>query len=424
MKQESKTTNMENAPSITSDRLTPIPTVFREDVEQDVGLTVQTQLAKAGITEETLAVALDNAQAVMRPVENEADLRALQDVLTPIVRLRTSIVRICKKGREHANMVSKAWIAAEKFHVAQVATVEDKLTAYKDEWNAAKERAKAEEEAEAKRIIQDRYAALEAIGMVRRMATPDAPERYVIGMFASPLDMIDTADAATWDAIVEKATGIAAAQRAIDDEKRAREEAEAKARKEEAERIEAQRREQERKEAELKAREDALNAQTNEARMNELLAVGRDAVDAMVVPTLHNLSAEEFAELKESVRQTAEAMRRRAEQEAQEAREREEREAKERAEREARIAAEAAQRERERIAAEEQRKAEQEAERVRQLGDVGAIEKVCSDLYAIEQYCDTTQLQSTLAERGMEKVKQHINSAIAELNEMAKRIAA
>lgn len=251
---------MENAPSITNDRLTPIPTVFREDVEQDVDLTVQTQLAKAGITEETLAEALDNAQAVMRPVENEADLRALQDVLTPIVRLRTSIVRICKKGREHANMVSRAWIAAEKHHVAEVLKVEDLLTAYKDEWNAAKEREKAAEEAEARKVIQDRYAVLEGIGMVRKVATADFPERYVIGMYAAPLEVIDTADAPTWDAIVEKAASIANAQRKVEEEKREREEADAKTRKEEAERIEAQRKEQERKERDLAEREARLNA--------------------------------------------------------------------------------------------------------------------------------------------------------------------
>ncbi len=415
---------MENAPSITSDRLTPIPTVFREDVEQDVDLTVQTQLVKAGITEETLAEALDKAQAVMRPVENEADLRALQDVLTPIVRLRTSIVRICKKGREHANMVSRAWITAEKHHVAEVLKIEDQLTAYKDEWNAAKEREKAEEEAEAKRIIQERYAALEAIGMTRRAATPDAPERYVIGMYAAPLEMIDTADAPTWDAIVEKATSIANAQRKVEEEQRAREEAEAKARKEEAERLEAQRKEQERKEAELKAREDALNAQTNEARMNELLAIGGNAVDAMVIHTLHNLSAEEFTALKESVRGTAEAMRRRAEQEAQEAKERAEREANERAEREQRIAAEAAQKERERITAEEQRKAEAEAERVRQLGDAGAIRKAINELVSVENYCHRAELKSAVAAQGMAKARQHINLAIAELNALAESIAA
>lgn len=415
---------MENAPSITSDRPTPIPTVFREDVEQDVDLTVQTQLVKAGITEETLAEALDKAQAVMRPVENEADLRALQDVLTPIVRLRTSIVRICKKGREHANMVSRAWITAEKHHVAEVLKIEDQLTAYKDEWNAAKEREKAEEEAEAKRIIQERYAALEAIGMTRRAATPDAPERYVIGMYAAPLEMIDTADAPTWDAIVEKATSIANAQRKVEEEQRAREEAEAKARKEEAERLEAQRKEQERKEAELKAREDALNAQTNEARMNELLAIGGNAVDAMVIHTLHNLSAEEFTALKESVRGTAEAMRRRAEQEAQEAKERAEREANERAEREQRIAAEAAQKERERITAEEQRKAEAEAERVRQLGDAGAIRKAINELVSVENYCHRAELKSAVAAQGMAKARQHINLAIAELNALAESIAA
>jgi len=415
---------MESAPSITNDRLTPIPTVFREDVEQDVGLTVQTQLVKAGITEETLAEALDKAQAVMRPVENEADLRALQDVLTPIVRLRTSIVRICKKGREHANMVSRAWIAAEKHHVAEVLKVEDLLTAYKDEWNAAKEREKAAEEAEAKRIIQERYAALEAIGMVRRAATPDAPERYVIGMYAAPLEVINTADAPTWDAIVEKATGIAEAQRKVEEEKRAREEAEAKARKEEAERIEAQRKEQERKEAELKAREDALHAQTNEARMNELLAIGGNTVDAMMIPTLHSLSTEDFAALKESVRQTAEAMRAREEQEARETKERAEREANERAEREQRIAAEAAQKERERIAAEEQRKAEAEAERVRMLGDAGAIQKAISDLVLLENYCHSAELKSAVSAQGMAKALEHLHKAYAELKEVAKSIAA
>lgn len=269
---------------IEQDRITDLSTVFREDVEQDVDLVVQDKLVKAGVTEEVVVAMREAAQAVMKPVQSEADMKALQKVLTPIVAMRTRIKAICKKGREHSNMVSKAWIAKEKEYVAMVATVEDPLTAYKEAWRAEQERIKAEEEAEARRILQARYAELEGIGMVRRTATIDAPERYEIGAVMFPVERIDTADLGAWMHMTDTAKAEAAKINA------ARAEAEAKA-KAEADRLSAAQAELDRKakeladqEAAMQARIAAMNAKVEEGRANEVKAIGANGMEAPMRP--------------------------------------------------------------------------------------------------------------------------------------------
>lgn len=266
------------------DRITDLSTVFREDVEQDVDLVVQDKLVKAGITEDELDAMREAAQAVMKPVQSEADMKALQKVLTPIVAMRTRIKAICKKGREHSNMVSKAWIAKEKEYVAMVATVEDPLTTYKEAWKAEQERIKAEEEAEARRILQARYAELEGIGMVRRTATIDAPERYEIGPVMFPVDRIDTADLGAWMHMTDTARAEAAKINA------ARAEAEAKA-KAESDRLAAAQAELDRKakeladqEAAMQARIAAMNAKVEEGRTNEVKAIGANGMESPMRP--------------------------------------------------------------------------------------------------------------------------------------------
>ncbi len=291
---------------IEQDRITDLSTVFREDVEQDVDLVVQDKLVKAGITEEEVAAMREAAQAVMKPVESEADMKSLQKVLTPIVAMRTRIKAICKKGREHSNMVSKAWIAKEKEYVALVATVEDPLTAYKEAWKAEQERVKAEEEAEAKRILQARYAELEGIGMVRRTATIDAPERYEIGPVMFPVDRIDTADLGAWMHMTDTAKAEAAKINA------ARAEAEAKA-KAEADRLAAAQAELDRKAKELADKEEAMqariaamNAKVEEGRANEVKAIGANGMEAPMRPYAQYDDADWSAKI-EALKVTVEA---------------------------------------------------------------------------------------------------------------------
>lgn len=348
---------------IEQDRITDLSTVFREDVEQDVNLVVQDKLVKAGITEEEVAAMREAAQAVMKPVESEADMKALQKVLTPIVAMRTRIRAICKKGREHSNMVSKAWIAKEKEYVALVATVEDPLTAYKEAWKAEQERVKAEEEAEAKRILQARYAELEGIGMVRRTATIDAPERYEIGPVMFPVDRIDTADLGAWMHMTDTAKAEAAKINA------ARAEAEAKA-KAEADRLAAARAELDRKakeladqEAAMQARIAAMNAKVEEGRANEVKAIGANGMEAPARPYAQYNDADWTAKM-EALKATVEA-RKLMEAEAA-AKAEEERKANEE-----RIRAEAVEAERVRVEAAERAAIAVAAERKARMSDRG-----------------------------------------------------
>ena len=293
---------------IEQDRITDLSTVFREDVEQDVDVVIQDKLSKGGITEDMLdsLPGLAEVQAVMRPVESEEDMKALQKVLTKVVSTRTRIVAVCKKGRELSNMVSKAWVAKEKEYVARVATVEDPLTAYKEEWKQKQERIKAEEEAEARRILQGRYAELEAIGMIRRTATIDAPERYEIGAVMYTLDKVGTADMGAWMHMTDTAKAEAVKINA------AKAEAEAKA-KEEADRIAAAQAELDRKakeladqEAAMQARIAAMNAKVEEGRANEVKAIGANGMEAPMRPYAQYDDADWTAKM-EALKVTVEA---------------------------------------------------------------------------------------------------------------------
>lgn len=298
--------------NITGDRFTPIPTVFQEDINENVELTVQQRLVKAGITEHALTTMRQAAERYMRPITSKNELEELQTgILTPLVKMRTRIERICKKGREEANMIRNAWIAEEKTYTGLVKEIEEPLQRYKDEWKEAQERVKREEEAEAERQRQFRYAELEGLGCVRRAPSGTDPERYVIGGTVIPLDLIDTADAPTWENLTWQAQVIA-------DELRAKAEAEEAARLAEANRQAAIAAENERKGRELaeqerllREREEQARASINAVRKAELIAIGykeeggevvchipdpvRPRRSAYLVADLHNLSDKEWA---------------------------------------------------------------------------------------------------------------------------------
>lgn len=390
---------------IEQDRITDLSTVFREDVEQDVDLVVQDKLVKAGITEEVVVAMREAAQAVMKPVESEADMKALQKVLTPIVAMRTRIKAICKKGREHSNMVSKAWIAKEKEYVALVATVEDPLTAYKEAWKAEQERIKAEEEAEAKRILQARYAELEGIGMVRRTATIDAPERYEIGPVMFPVDRIDTADLGAWMHMTDTAKAEAAKINA------ARAEAEAKA-KEEADRLAAAQAELDRKakeladqEAAMQARIAAMNAKVEEGRTNEVKAIGANGMESPMRPYAQ-YGDDDWTAKMEALKVTVEA--RKVKEAEAAARAEEERKANEE-----RIRAEAVEAERVRVEAAERAAIAVAAERKARMNDQQKwsvwIETIKGTAPAMNSAAGKNAVARVLA--GLDKMTNEINNA-------------
>jgi len=246
-----------------TDRLMPVTTVFQQDLDDNAELTVQQVLVRAGITDDTIDKVREEVKRFMRPITSDADLKELQPVLTKLVKMRTTIKHVCEKGREEANMVRNAYIKVQKQYTSYVAQIEDPLVKYKDEWKQAQERAKREEEEEAERQRQFRYAELEKIGCVRRAASGTDPERYVIGDAVILLDLIDTADASTWDNLVRQTWMIA-------DEQREKAEAEEAAKRAEQQRLEAERKALEEREAKLKAMVQTIR----NARIKTLMEAG------------------------------------------------------------------------------------------------------------------------------------------------------
>ncbi len=265
-----------------SDRLMPVSQVFQEDVDEDVSVRAQELMVKAGLGEEAIALAVDAARPFIKPITSEEDLTALQKgALTPLVHLRVRIEKLCKRGRERANMERAAWIKMEKYAIGQFSDVEDRLAELKQEWKEREAKAKEEEEREAERQCQYRYGRLEAAGATRRSATDTEPERFVIGDAAYPVADIDSMDEADLSKL----------------------EASASALREEAERV-AQEKERELREAKEAAqrvaeREAALTAKMIAVRRAELKNVGAEPQD--VPQNIEQISDEDWEEVVKAI---------------------------------------------------------------------------------------------------------------------------
>ncbi len=388
-----------------------------------------------------------------------ADLVAFDEVEAQLSSVRQEYQGLRINGpadKDGYAIVRKAWqnlrdirLSAEKLHKvlkadalaygkacdARLRQIKDALTPMEDDfyeqWKAEdtrKEREAAEAiaraEAERKARIQSRENALYAIGMAWTGSAFASQLPGVSDISRAQVDGLDDDPFAA--ALTVLKAQVEVAQRQAAEEEARRVEAERKV-QEEADRLEAQRAELERVQKELAEREAKVNATIESTRAAELAALGAIAYEYPADPLRQyddDQWAEEVRQVKVLVdRRVAEEREAAARAEA-EAKQRAEREAKDREEREARIAAEAAQKERERIAAEEQRKAEAEAERVRMLGDAGAIQKAISDLVLLENYCHSAELKSAVSAQGMAKALEHLHKAYAELKEVAKSIAA
>lgn len=388
------------------------------------------------------------------------DLAPFDEVAAKINSLRKEYHGLKINGPEDKDgykMVHAAWqvlrdtrLAAEKLHKAltddakrfkqagdaRLRQIKEALGPMEDDfynqWKAEdtrKEREKeqariAEEQAKAKRI-EDRKQALYAIGMNwngREFTHPlngvtTVNEAQVTGLddapFADVLARV-TGEAATAKVEAERAAALLAEQE--------------RQRKAEAERQAAIAEENERKARELMEKEEQINAQLRRTRIDALKARGmvEDRTDSgawlsvgemsVLVSRLHEMGTGEFDNLcrdaedeKQRWDEERSAIKAKAEKERIE---REEREARERAEREERIAKEAAEKERARIEEEARLKKEAEEERIRQAGDIGAMQAMLQHLH---DFPWPVKLKSKIAQHAEKLVREKIEACIAQV---------
>lgn len=243
--------------------MTQATPVFQEDVTQQVDVVLQDKLEKSNITEQSLsALKAELADIAAIKVEDKKSLALVQGGITKAVNVRNNIVRICKKGREAAIMEQRAWISKEKELVGVVEAMEKPLVALKEAYVAEQERIEREELERKEASIKARFVAIEALGF-RRETAIDGDDTYRLGSTVLLVTDISMSDGDRWTNILRSAQVVA---EEIAMAEGVRQQEEERVKKEAAE-LEARRKE-------LEAREAAMNARINEARKNELLALG------------------------------------------------------------------------------------------------------------------------------------------------------
>lgn len=302
-------------------------------------------------------------------------------------------LREVRLGAEKLHRELKAdALAYSKACDARLRQIKDGLTPMEDDFHAQwkAEDTRKEREAEEARVREaaERAAKWEArkkelfaLGMTWNGQT--YASRYP-GIDEVSEAMVKEASDEVWSAKVEAIT--AKTDNARSAERKAKEEADRKAEELRAQEaaLNAQREEQERKARELEAKQRELEAGTNEARLNELRAIG--AVQGTDYRTCNSElhTVENWPGAIEAVKASVAARKERERIEADErakadaermARERKEQEAREKA-----IAEDAARKERERIEAERLAKQEAEQERMAKLGDAERFAAVADAL--------------------------------------------
>lgn len=366
--------------------------------------------------QQVAALAEEYSGLTIASVDDEDGFNRVQKAITRVTGVATGIDKARKA-------VTAPWDTAKKQVDGYASQLEDQvrntvlkpLQSEKDRiLNERKAIAMREQQAREQRIA-DRKAALHALnfgyygGMEYRHNLPGVDA-------IAELWILDKSDE-EFEAILNKAADQVKA--AADAKARADEQAAEQKRiaEEEFKRQQDMAAENQRKADELKAKEEQINAQIRTTRIDALKARGmvEERTDrgvwlsvgemSVLVNSLHELGTGQFDNLcrdaeDEKQRWDAECAMLKAKAE------------EDRLANEKRIADEAAAKERARIETEARQKAEQEAERLKQAGDAGALEAL------IHHLTDTPwpqRLQSEIAKHGLNTASKHIANAVAVL---------
>lgn len=235
--------------------------ITQADVTQEISLIVQDKLAKANVTEQTLANLKAELLPLAQPVTNSAQLKLVQGGITKCVNYRGIITKLCKKGREAALAEQRAWIANEKELVALIKEIEDPLDAVKQAYLDEQARIQAEALEAQQRELEDRR------NLALQLGFQLVDTNWVLEQTVVSNEQLLTPDPAVWATLKASMTMVGEEVRARKEAERLAAEAKAK---ELAEREEALRKQQE----ELERKQREMNERVNEVRKNELWALG------------------------------------------------------------------------------------------------------------------------------------------------------
>lgn len=339
--------------------------------------------------------------------------------------IRLNAEKLHKSISEDAKIFKQACDAKLRQVKDGLAPMEDDFYA---QWKAEdtrkereKEEARLKAEQEAKKRIEDRKALLYSMGLTwngsayaHPLNVGSASEGEVTGLDDGPFSEM-VAEIAE---LLSEAKEVAAKQEAarVEAERIVKEEAAKQAaiaaeNERRAKELEAQQAameaEAQRKANELAAREAAMNAKVEEARTNELKAIGANGLEVPMRPYAQYTEEQWSAHIESSTSKVAARMKAESEAAAKEA---QERKANEEA-----IRAKAVADEQARVAKAEAEAKEVEAERLRQAGDKGAVEAILSGLTQLQEIIGKVTLKSAKTKAKMANVSGFLDQAIKAL---------
>lgn len=125
--------------------------VLSPEVVEEINRKIETSLVKENVTEKVIAQLQEYKELKINGQEDKEGFFAVQEARKSAKTLRVLAEKICKKGRETANAISKAWIAKQNEVTGQISEVEDFLQEMEDAYIAEKDRLKAERQAKIER---------------------------------------------------------------------------------------------------------------------------------------------------------------------------------------------------------------------------------------------------------------------------------
>ncbi len=272
---------------------TPSPaTQTRGRARQEVSLIVQDELSIAGVTEETFAALKEEAAALSTiDPKTDAEVSALQKVITKGNNLKSTISTAIEPGKKWAHALHKAYTGNENEFLGTVDAIIAPLKAKKAAYVAEKERLEQVERERKEAAIRERLVAIEGYDFVRKTGAEGREDFYTNGITVVEMSAITMSDDEVWNNLLNSL-------RMVWEEGQAAKVEKERLAAEEAERLRLAQEAIERQQRELKEKQDAFNKQINEARRNELLALGCiDTKDGFIrVATISNSVVHSFAE--------------------------------------------------------------------------------------------------------------------------------
>lgn len=231
------------------------PVVQTVDAEVvSIETVITKELEKANITEAIIAKLKENYLGLaIKGQEDREGYNAVKEARKYCKAWRVRAEKICKKGREDAVSIQKAWVAKEKEVAGKIGEIEDYLEKQEKEYEAEKERIKAELKAK-----HDNQFATRTIELTKMGAAFDGTNFTLEDVSYESVLIREADDDVYAETILPK-------YKAIFDKNEEIRLAELKAKEESEAAQKAEREEFERQQAELRQQQEALAKQQQEA---------------------------------------------------------------------------------------------------------------------------------------------------------------